>query len=210
MSANRFDTFARALIAGSSRRRTLGALAGSAVGLLGLGGADDAAAAGGRCKPKCGTCERCRRGSCRRTQKGRRCKPGRCTPKPNNAPCGECRVCQRGECVAVADGTRCGLPGAFGRQCLGGRCRCGAPFEECNGACVVPCPDEMVLNPVTCSCCLVEVEICSQNAECCSGRCREFPFNPPRSQCVSLSVGSQCDFDAQCETNNCQDGRCAA
>jgi hypothetical protein len=67
MDADRFDALARTLTAAGSWRWTLAAL-GGVLGLLSLAGPDEAAAAkSAKCKPKCGECESCKRGNCRKT-----------------------------------------------------------------------------------------------------------------------------------------------
>lgn len=100
MDADRFDAVSRLLGATGTRRRALTALLGGALGLSGFSGPDEAWAASGKCKKRCGACKNCQRGKCVRTADGIRCK--------------------RGRCVSVRNGTRCA-----GGTCLGGRC---APF----------------------------------------------------------------------------------
>lgn len=104
MNADRFDALARSLGATGSRRAALPALAaalGGAVAALRPG----SIAAG--CRRPCGSC--------------RRCKNGRCRPKPNGAACGLCRLCTEGQCQTAGDGTACGDGGV----CSGGQCEQG-------------------------------------------------------------------------------------
>ena len=148
MDADHFDALARSLTAVGSRRRTLVVALSAAVGLRGLVRPDHAAAATFRkCKPKCGECEKCKKGKCDKKQGKKVCKPGKCTPKPNDTPCagtGRClnrtcnlqptckqagqagggcttfnpAVCCSGICnVILFDGGFCGQ-GAAGKECL--------------------------------------------------------------------------------------------
>ncbi len=64
MDANRFDAITKSLIIETSRRRALGGLLGGAFGLFGFAATGDAAP-DGDCQPKCGKCERCKKGTCR-------------------------------------------------------------------------------------------------------------------------------------------------
>lgn len=101
MDADRFDTLTRALTGSGSRRDALAATLGGALGVLGLAAPDDAAAArSAKCKPRCGECERCKRGDCKQTKHGKkRCNPGKCKAKAFGTPC-SVGTCQNGSCIA--------------------------------------------------------------------------------------------------------------
>jgi hypothetical protein len=126
---DRIDRLARALAAAPSRRQLTRWLAAAtlAAGLTGVAaGADPASGAKKEnakqpktCKPKCPTCQRCRRGTCKPAADGRRCGAG--------------RTCEGGACV------RPPLPLACDK---GGPCRvfvtslaaAGSSFGGLNGA----------------------------------------------------------------------------
>jgi hypothetical protein len=180
MDADRFDSLARTLTAAGSRRRAFAAALSGGLGLLGLASPDDAAAArSGKCKPKCGDCEQCKKGDCKRKNGKKRCKKGKCQPLTGPA-CSGGRVCQAGSCV----------------------CRSGT--ERCGGACVARCGAATVRNPVTCGCCQVAGETCSFDGanNCCSGLC-------PGGTCESKFSGDACTFAEQCGTGVCRGGLCA-
>lgn len=161
MDADRFDTVARFLSTAGSRRRTLAVALSGGLGLLGLAHADDAVAArSGRCRPRCGPCEQCQRGDCKRKNGKKRCKRGKCKPRQDlvNCPpgqvrnpitCGCCQVlgetcpatgsnnCCSGRCdVGLCESGGGGAPCTFGEQCgsgvcRGGACACSALREPC-------------------------------------------------------------------------------
>jgi hypothetical protein len=64
MDADRVDAIAKFLIAETSRRRTLGGLLVTTLGLRGLLQPDDVWAKSGKCKPTCRECETCKKGRC--------------------------------------------------------------------------------------------------------------------------------------------------
>jgi hypothetical protein len=103
MHPSRFDAISQ--VFSVTRRRTLGGLFAGALALFsGVRPVDGAASS--HCQPPCGVCYRCQKRHCRRTKRGRRCRPGRCRPLPTGTPCGEDRICQRGACLP-----RCGEGG---------------------------------------------------------------------------------------------------
>src|SRR5829696_7462603 len=99
MEAKKFDTLIHHTAEEASRRGAIHigirALAAVALATVGLGSGDDAAADSGTCKKKCGECQRCKKGKCRRTQHGKRCKSGKRKPKGNGTPCAG-GTCQSG------------------------------------------------------------------------------------------------------------------
>jgi|SRR5215211_2132819 len=97
MDANRFDSIAKALIGAASRRAALAAALGGSFGVLGVAQPDETAA-GGRCKPMCGECQTCKKGTCRKTPRGKRCKRGKCQPKDDGTAC-TAGTCQGGVCT---------------------------------------------------------------------------------------------------------------
>lgn len=177
MNADRFASLTRALAAARSRRRTLAALAG-ALGLVGLAYPEDAAAAkSGRCKPKCGECERCKRGDCDKKDGKRRCQKGKCKPKADTTGC-SVGTCQAGTCVSPpppSDPNACSNPattcdpncGPAGTTCM---CmpRVGSPGAVCVNTSVVagPCVSE------TTGGCSIPGQVCVELAGCGGGnRC---------------------------------------
>jgi hypothetical protein len=99
MDGDRFDSLAKLSRTWTTRRSALALLTGLGLGTLAPAGAG--ARKSGRCKPKCGACERCKRGDCERKHGKKRCKQGKCRPKTNGAPCAS-GSCQGGRCTVTA------------------------------------------------------------------------------------------------------------
>jgi hypothetical protein len=99
LDAQRFDTLLRSLSVAASRRGTLAAGLSGTLGLLRLAPPHDAAAKPGKCKPKCGECEKCKKGDCEKKNGKRVCKKGRCRAKAEGAAC-SAGTCQDGICTA--------------------------------------------------------------------------------------------------------------
>lgn len=133
MDAERFDAIAKALTSESTRRRTLGGLAGGALVALGLADPEDAwSQKSGTCPSTCGLCERCDEGRCRRNRRGKkRCRAGKC--KVNTG--GLCYdpvtdvsgTCQSDARCCLTPGTRCSRHCAsnsrlFCNACCSGNC----------------------------------------------------------------------------------------
>ena len=102
MDETRFDAITRALTAVRSRRGA--AHVASAIVLGGAPGLlsrtySEATEAGGRCKPKCSECNRCKQGPCRNMKHGKVCKKGKCTAKDSGLACST-GTCQAGVCTA--------------------------------------------------------------------------------------------------------------
>jgi hypothetical protein len=149
MGANRFDAIAKALIAVASRRAALAAALSGSFVFLGFAHPDEVAA-GGKCKPKCGECEKCKRGDCKKTPHGKKCRRGKCKPKDNGIAC-TAGTCQGGVCTAPAPdpnactNNRC--PASLGSGpcgATGSNCICTGPVEG-SGVCTrdgsaTPCP----------------------------------------------------------------------
>lgn len=156
MDGATFDVLAKSLTAATSRRRTLTGLLVGTLGLLGLADPDEAwSAKSGTCKPKCGECENCDKGTCKKTNNGKKCKKGKCTPKANGTACSGDGTCQGGVCsVSFCTGknscaagnapTTCQASGP--NQCLCTVTDTGAPFCALIGVVTVtdcpanPCP----------------------------------------------------------------------
>jgi hypothetical protein len=135
MDSSRFDALARSLTLPGSRRRALALALSGALGVAGLVRSDDAAA-GGKCKPKCKECTKCKKGTC----KDGKCKKGKCKPAANGTPCsvGTCQggICEcasgttacAGGCVNTRTDPRncgsCGRRCAINQLCLAGICTC--------------------------------------------------------------------------------------
>jgi hypothetical protein len=144
MDAARFDTVARSLTGARSRRQALIAALGGACGLLGLAHTDDVGA-GGKCKPACGECQTCKKGSCKKTAHGKQCKKGRCQARDNGTACTG-GSCQSGICVATPP---CGAGCAADETCCGGACiNTSGNVNHC-GACGVVCPVAHCDEPAT-------------------------------------------------------------
>lgn len=169
MEARRLDAVAKALIAATSRRRTLGGLLGGSLGLLYLT-YPHATEAGRKCKPKCSECNTCKKGPCHNTKHGKVCKNGKCKAKADGIACstGTCQagVCTAPPCVGQPDNTAC--PGD-------GRCR--------QGVCQ--------LRPI----CPGLHTPCSVNSQCCSANCSGEPSN---KICSCSQPGEPCYTTADC------------
>jgi hypothetical protein len=199
MDGQRFDRWARAFAAASSRRGLIKGLAGTLVAGLVAADIEETEAAN--------SCQRCD-------------KKGRCVPKTDGTLCGQCGVCAGGQCVAgnaarcgpckkcntstfhcdaQTNGTACGDCGS----CKGGECQrrkercskcatckqgtdrtysCQSQCTECetceNGQCVAK----------------DDGTSCGANGLCCQGVCQS---------------GVQCCTDAECgECSRCDDGQC--
>jgi hypothetical protein len=99
VEADRFDALSRVLSVAGSRRGTLTAALSGALGLLGLAHPDDAAAAtSGKCKPRCGECEKCKKGDCDKKDGKKVCTKGKCQAKTNGTPC-SAGTCQDRRCT---------------------------------------------------------------------------------------------------------------
>src|SRR5215218_2835516 len=102
MDPERFDRLARSLTAAGSRRRALAAALAASVGLLGrtLPEAAEAKATSGKCKPQCGECQHCDKGTCRRKHGKKHCKKGKCKATGEGLPCANGGRCRAGSCIA--------------------------------------------------------------------------------------------------------------
>lgn len=148
MDADRFDSLARSLTVAGPRRRVLATAFAGALGALGLANSDEASAAkSGKCKPKCGECEKCRKGECNKKNGKKRCRRGRCVANPRGT------VSCSGTCVNLQTDPRncgsCGKRCQLNAICSAGICTC------VRGACpagdATCCPASAV-RPVDCRC----------------------------------------------------------
>jgi hypothetical protein len=148
MDTTRFDALAKRIGAASTRRGVLLLLGALGTGGLGLADPDTAA---GKCKEKCGTCKRCKKGKCRRKRTGASCPGGKCL---SNRSCGipcttddECPVgclCAKnteGQRFCHQSNTLCSVHDTCSRT---KDCPRGEQCQTCNGAdhCLVLCPIE--------------------------------------------------------------------
>ena len=142
MDGIRFDTLAKSLAVGASRRRTLGGLLVGALAAVGLAGPEDAyAAKNGKCKEECPVCKKCKRGKCKVKDNGKRkCKDGKCKKRAVGFTCvSESNV--TGTCQSDA------------------RC-CRLQGETCTDACPGPLP---VTN---CTACCSQTQTCGLDGRC--------------------------------------------
>jgi hypothetical protein len=167
MDDRRFDSFVKALSSAGSRRGVLGIFGASALGLGAFvrPGLSAAKKRNKKCKKKCGPCKKC--------------KKGKCKPKPDGTDCGGTKVCQSGACMCP---TEC---------CADADC---GGLRECvaNGSCAVLCAD-IDCPTAACSCttsvegsrhCIVGLDCddllqeCTSTADC-----------PPGQHCQSTGCG---------------------
>ena len=203
MDADRFDTLTRSLSVAGSRRWALAAITGS-LGLIRLTGPDDVAAAkSGKCKPKCGECQKCDKGDCERKNGKKKCKKGKCKAKANGTPCTN-GSCQGGSCAVLPPPSPCTNGVKDGSEtdvdCGGGTCpRCAigktcASRNDCASArCVV----------TTCAACVNNITDCGLDTDGTQCACRESAAGPrictkslcrflPGGTCASCVAGEQC------------------
>ena len=112
METTRLASLAKVVGTWTNRRSALSFLTALGLGGLDLSAAD--AARSGKCKPKCGKCERCDRGDCHKNDKGK-------------------KVCQKGKCKPRAFGTACNKPS--GGICQNSSCICASGFTNCSDVC---------------------------------------------------------------------------
>ncbi len=185
MDSGRFDSLARALGAEPTRRGLLRGLAGTAFGLTALKHPNVVSA--------------------KKRRKKKRKDSGPCEPDCIDKNCGDdgcgesCGPCARGTCED-------------------GICVCPQFQELCRGACEVVCLAPRLRHPTTCDCCRTNgtarlfFDGCG---DCCSGNCYlAQPPGNPHYVCQGRDSGFGCEFDAQCESGDCQDtgpgaGTCA-
>ena len=173
MDADRFDALTRSLTAAGSRRRALATALSGALGLLGLAGPDEAAAAkSGKCKPPCGECATCKRGDCKKKQgRKKRCKRGKCQPLREGTPCTN-GTCQSGSCIAAV------LP-------------CPQGLTVCSGSCV-----DTRTAQANCGGCGI---VCGPRQTCCGGDC--VSLNTNRRNCGAC--GNVCPVGTNCCNRTC-------
>src|SRR5687768_14374246 len=107
----RFDALTRYLMLTGSRRQTLTATLGGALGLLGWHAAQDASAHDlkKKCKKKSGEAKK----KClKKAKKHNAAHVSETTPAPGcNPSCGACQVCSGGVCLRANDNSACGEDG---------------------------------------------------------------------------------------------------
>ena len=218
MDAGRFDALARTFTAAGSRRRTLAAALSAALGLGAIARPEVAPAAkSGKCKPKCGECERCKRGDCERKNGKKRCQKGKCKPKPAGTSCAALNggICQDGACTCPNGLTNCGGAcvnlltsrgncggcGAgcgFNEQCSNGVCRCGTLSNAC--ATGTSC----CLEPSSCRCGSVFIDptTCGFFGECPAG---STPCTASSNNCFGANLGRACcPAGTRCDEGTCR------
>lgn len=177
MTRPQFDVFARFAGTAHSRRAILGPAVAALLALLG----DETAAGKKRkgCKKSCGPC--------------RRCKRGRCKPRPEGTACGENLACSGGSCQLVepltcgdglqnGDETDVDCGGSCLARCANGR-GCSIDGDCSSGHCVSNVCRECATDEhcgagrdcVGGSCCTLDGfgsnGVCATDDDCCSGNC---------------------------------------
>jgi hypothetical protein len=192
VDGQRFDHFARQLIARLDQPQTRRSALGFVAGLLGWAAAAPEAGAAA-CRGLNRSCRktrfgrpRCCRGlSCRRD----RCRPKQCRSRAVGA-CGEGRHCCGGFCVDLqTDRENCGRCGRDCGQnpCRGGKCvnPCRAGRRYCHGECV-----NVLTNPAHCGGCNRR---CFPNNLCEGGRCTACRQRGERGE--NCRSAAQCCYD---------------
>jgi hypothetical protein len=147
MDAIYFDMFARSLMDGSSRRAALSVGLGGLLAVLGIreSGAKKRKRRK-KCKKKCGPCQRCKKGKCKRKAAGTVCgEGGECLA---NGSCAVlCTV--KEECEALGSGCGCSPPSAEGvSHCYGHVNSCDEIKQQCEST--AECPQGWVCQPTGC------------------------------------------------------------
>jgi hypothetical protein len=210
MDGQRFDRWARALAAASSRRGLIKGLAGTLVAGLIAADAEEAEAAA-RCRG-CGPCQRCRNGTCVPRRDGTlcgqcgKCAAGVCVANP--ARCGKCRVCN--ESTFACNAQDCGDCGV----CVNDVCKpkSGREGQDCGGSSCKVCDNgQCVAKPQNAECPggLCCDGVCRAGAACCDdGGC------PECGKCVNFACdrtaknGQTCGTTPSCHI--CDNGECVA
>jgi hypothetical protein len=122
---------------------------------MGRGEGAGAEATSGACRPACGACQTCQRGTCRR-------KNGR-------------KRCSRGRCLAASTGTACTLSSGGSGTCQNGACvpsqvQCSGGLTDCSGGCT-----NLQTDPVHCGQC---GKVCAAQQLCVASACC-FPNGTP-------------------------------
>jgi hypothetical protein len=199
MDSSHFDSLIRSLTAARSRRGTMAALLGGALGLLGLS-QTHSAGAGGACQPACGACQSCKKGRCHKGKHGKkRCQRGTCvaTP-PGTVSCG-------GACVDLASDPRncgsCGTRCSVNQTCIAGSCRCTIYDVQGGRLCPIPDPNATCC-AIGCACSPVSGDTIFEPATC---RFISLPDCPPERHCIGPQCAACCPAGTTCDPAT---GRC--
>ena len=195
METSRFDALARSLAIARSRRKALGGLLVGTLGLLAGSGPEEVVAKSGKCKPKCGECQTCKKGDCDRKRGKKTCKKGKCKPKGVGTACtaaaGGSGACQAGVCVATPVASPITSP-------ITSPVVCATGLSDCGGACVNTKTDEA--NCGACGTVCTANQVCQQDGQGAScfptgacpaattGLCHGFP-----TPCSGVAAGCFCD-----------------
>ena len=207
MDANRFDVLSRSFFASPSRRTALRLLIGSALGtVIGHRGEESAAhnalktcrKKSGKQKKKCLKKARAHNAT-HRSDGPQTAPPPACVPDCTGKTCGDDGC--GGTCGPCTDGT-----------CTDGTCTCAGGMEVCQSRCVSPCSGtNQERNPATCDCCERRGSFCDSVGDdpaCCSRICEDVgAVGGPA--CGARSLGTACDFAAQCASDICSAGACS-
>ena len=168
MDDARFENLIRALGGAFSRRRLTGWLSGSGLGAaLGLMSRPGSVSAG--CGKPCGPCKRCKR--------------GRCKPKPNDTPCKGDGRCLKGRCNP--------RPGCLAR---GEGCSLAESGPCCSGVCGFGQSDRCVLGEAGTK--------CYTGADCISGQCIGYRCQG-EVDCATKPNGTLCATNRACHGGAC-------
>jgi hypothetical protein len=166
MDGVRFDSLVTGLASRRPRRVALSLLAALGLGLTQR--AASRAATSGTCKPKCGECQRCKKGDCERKHGTKVCKKGKCKPKPIGTPCTG-GTCQNGQCIAP-DGSVVTPPAGEPTGDPTG----GTPGDPPLSSCIPVCP---------------RLQTCTSTGQCPPGTQCVGCATPADLRCVPLCAG---------------------
>ena len=198
-------------------RGGIGAIVAATTVAIGLSNGDIAQAKSGKCKPKCGECEKCDKGDCKKKNGKKVCEKGKCKPL-TGARC-SVGTCQNGKCVAPAGGGgQVVCPGKV--QCEGGCCdqcclplaveggfQCATAADQCcsveNGGSYCS-PPQTKCCPITVqepfgSCCRPSQACCAVDGNCDPGfSCHFGCCTPPPLPCTGGGSGTPCGPSGSC------------
>ena len=179
-----FDALTRAIGVQITRRLTVSALLGGALGLRDAGesqGKRKGKRTSRTCKPVCPECTTCTQSTCTKKNGKKRCKKRTCQPKQEGTPCSVPTggTCENGVCACPEHLSN-----------VGGACGCPAGLTNCAGVCTT-----LETDAANCGACGTT---CGAARTCCSGVCRN--LNVDGANCGACGHA--------CATNLCVHGAC--
>jgi hypothetical protein len=189
MDGSAFDRLTQSLITAGSRRRALGSLFASTLGLLGSWREEAAAKNCKKIKNK-----RKRKKCLAKAKTTATCPVGQKPCDGSCIPSNQC--CDNGDCQVS------------GQVCIARQCTCPSIFPDvCGGACVAACNrirELRVPDSPTCRCCITNGWSTEGDPNnCCSS-------THISGTCAGRPAGDSCSWEEHCRTQNCVEGKCSS